>query len=238
MRRVICWYLAGLGMATPVQADQHLMVADNGTVECAVSQRDLTRLALINDAFASVSKVGTGQPYNDFSVQHEPVRGDLYLSIPELYAPRSVSFFATTAKGFTYKFLCRIIAIGAEQVFLTNPAIAEAKAAKWERQTPEQATVVRLMQAMYARQVIEGYRLIQPPGGAQRRGDLRLRVASLYEGASLAGRVVEIRNTGRETVPLAESLLASPHALAVAYGREALGPGETTLGYLVEKRGQ
>lgn len=237
MRQFFCGILlCGMTFTGPARADQHLMVADNGTIACQVSQRDLTRLSLINDAFASVSKVATGQPYNDFSVQHEPVRGDLYLSIPELYAPRTVSFFATTRKGFTYKFQCRIAPIGAEQIFLTNPAIATARAAQWERQTPEKTTAVRLVEAMYGNQVIEGYRLTQPPGGSRRLGDLRVRVASLYEGAGLAGKVIEIRNTGAQTVTLTEGLFASRAAIAVAFGRDALEPGAATLAWLVERR--
>lgn len=239
MRQALLGIVAGgVGLAGTALADQHLMVADNGSVECAVSQRDLTRLALIGDAFASVSKVGTGQPYNDFSLQHEPVRGDLYLSVPELYAPRTVSFFATTRNGYTYKFQCQVKPIGAEQIFLTNPAIGQAKAARWERQSPERETAVRLIQAMYGNGTVEGYQIRHPSGGTERFGGLRLRVTSLYEGAALTGRVIEIRNVGREAFTLSESLFASSRSVAVALGQEQLGPGERTVAWLVERRGQ
>ncbi len=237
MRARLLGSLIGLVLPGAATADQHLMVADNGTVACRVSERDLTRLALIGDSFASVSKVGTGQPYNDFSIQHEPVRGDLYLSVPELYAPRSLSFFATTTKGYTYKFQCTIAAVGAEQIFLTNPAISEAAASRWERQTPEQATAIRLIQAMYADQLVEGYRIRQPAGGTRRLGNLRVRVASFYEGAALQGQVIAVHNVGRAPATVAEHMFGSERAVAVAIGQPELGPGEATTVWLVERAG-
>jgi conjugal transfer pilus assembly protein TraK len=47
---------------------------------------ELTRFALIGDQFASVSKISSGYPYNDFALTHEPVRGDIYISVSETYA--------------------------------------------------------------------------------------------------------------------------------------------------------
>jgi hypothetical protein len=73
-----------------------------------VSARELTRFALVDDQFASVSKISTGTPYNDFAVTNEPLRGDIYVSVPETFAARSISFFATTKKGFVYKVSCQV----------------------------------------------------------------------------------------------------------------------------------
>ena len=92
-----------------------------------------------------VSKISTGTPYNDFAVTNEPVRGDIYVSVPETYAARAISFFATTKKGFVYKVACRVEQIPATQVFVTNPAIAKIQAADWESQTPIETSAVRLI---------------------------------------------------------------------------------------------
>lgn len=43
--------------AAPAHADQSLTVADNASVECVASQTDATRISLVGDAFASVSKM-------------------------------------------------------------------------------------------------------------------------------------------------------------------------------------
>jgi len=108
-------------------ADQFKQAADGASIECAVSARELTRFALIDDQFASVSKISTGTPYNDFAVTNEPLRGDIYVSVPETYAARSISFFATTKKGFVYKVSCQVEPVPAVQVFITNPAIAKRR---------------------------------------------------------------------------------------------------------------
>ena len=84
-------------------ADQFKQAADGAGIECSVSARELTRFALIDDQFASVSKISTGTPYNDFAVTNEPLRGDIYISVPETFAAGSISFFATTRKGYVYK---------------------------------------------------------------------------------------------------------------------------------------
>ena len=68
---------------TPAHAaDQFKQAADGAGLECSVSARELTRFALVDDQFASVSKISTGTPYNDFAVTNEPVRGDIYVSLP------------------------------------------------------------------------------------------------------------------------------------------------------------
>ena len=54
--------------ATPASADQYRQAADNAQVDCVISNHELTRISLIGDAFASVSKITTGYPYNDFTV--------------------------------------------------------------------------------------------------------------------------------------------------------------------------
>jgi len=71
--------LSLLAAASRLHADQYKQTADGGAIECIVSKRELTRVSLIGDQFASVSKISTGYPYNDFAVTNEPVRGDIYL---------------------------------------------------------------------------------------------------------------------------------------------------------------
>ncbi|MGO4862069.1 TraK domain-containing protein, partial [Campylobacter jejuni] len=73
--------------------------------------------------------INTGNPNDDFSVVNEPVRGDIYLSVPDGYARTMLSFFATSKRGYVYKFACRITGNEAAQVFLSNPAIEKAEAA-------------------------------------------------------------------------------------------------------------
>jgi conjugal transfer pilus assembly protein TraK len=97
----------GLASAAPAYADQTLLVADNGTVHCEASAKDLTRISLKDDQFASVSKVQAANPADDFQVVNEPLRGDIYLSVANGFSKPTI-FFGTTRKGFVYKFICAV----------------------------------------------------------------------------------------------------------------------------------
>src|SRR3546814_20078745 len=94
--------------STIAYADETVMVEDNSLVACVASEKDLTRISLIGDEFASVSKVQPTNPLDDFSVVNEPTRGDIYLSVPEGFRLKVLSFFRTTKKGYVYKFGCPI----------------------------------------------------------------------------------------------------------------------------------
>lgn len=230
---------SALAFACPaLAADQFKQAADGSSIECAVSARELTRFALIDDQFASVSKISSGTPYNDFAVTNEPLRGDIYVSVPETFAARSISFFATTRKGFVYKVACRIEQIPAVQVFITNPAIARNMAADWEKETPLTASAVRLIQAMADDRSVEGFEVRQLAAPPAHVGDLEVQLIADYRGSSLAGKVIRIANRGKENVTLAERDLAPAGALAVAIVSPVLAPGMTTTAFVVGANGE
>jgi conjugal transfer pilus assembly protein TraK len=228
-----------LGGACPtLAADQFRQAADGSSIDCAVSARELTRFALVDDQFASVSKISSGTPYNDFAVTNEPLRGDIYVSVPETFAARAISFFATTRKGFVYKIACRIEPIPAVQVFITNPAIARNMAADWEKETPLTASAVRLIQAMADDRSVEGFEVRQVAASPARVGDLEVQLIADYRGSSLAGKVIRIANRGKANVKLAERDLAPAGALAVAIVSSVLAPGMSTTAFVVGANGE
>ncbi len=230
---------AALALACPsVAADQFRQAADGSSIECAVSARELTRFALIDDQFASVSKISSGTPYNDFAVTNEPLRGDIYVSVPETFAARSISFFATTRKGFVYKVACRIEPIPAVQIFITNPAIARNVAADWEKETPLTASAVRLIQAMADDRSVAGFEVRQVAASPARVGDLEVQLIADYRGSSLAGKVIRIANRGNDNVTLAERDVAPAGALAVAIVSPVLAPGMSTTAFVVGANGE
>lgn len=236
-KRLAC--ASALAFACPaLAADQFKQAADGSSIECAVSARELTRFALIDDQFASVSKISSGTPYNDFAVTNEPLRGDIYVSVPETFAARSISFFATTRKGFVYKVACRIEQIPAVQVFITNPAIARNMAADWEKETPLTASAVRLIQAMADDRSVEGFEVRQLAAPPARVGDLEVQLIADYRGSSLAGKVIRIANRGKANVTLAERDLAPAGALAVAIVSPVLAPGMSTTAFVVGGNGE
>ena len=223
---------------TPAHAaDQFKQAADGAGLECSVSARELTRFALVDDQFASVSKISTGTPYNDFAVTNEPVRGDIYVSVPETYAARSISFFATTKKGFVYKIACRVEQIPAAQIFVTNPAIAKNRAADWENQTPLETSAVRLIQAMANDRTVDGFEVRQSTAIPARVGDLEIQLIADYRGSALAGKVIRLANRGRKPLTLAEADLASSQTLAISIAQPTLKSGESTVAFIVGSNG-
>lgn len=229
---------AMLVVAHPALADQFKQAADGGTIGCALSAKELTRFSLVGDQFASVSKISSGYPYNDFAVSNEPVRGDIYVSVPETYAANRISFFATTKKGFVYKLSCSVDPIEAAQVFIANPGIAKNDAARWEQRTPVQQSAVRLIQAMAGDASLDGFEVRQAAQALVRTGDVELQLIAEYRGAALAGKVVRLSNRGARPVTLAEHDLAPADTLAVAVLEPTLAPGQATTAYLVGANGE
>jgi len=240
--RAIGVTLLAVGVAmvasSPARADQTVMASDGSRVDCAASARDLTRISLVEDQFASVSKVSTGNTVDDFTVVNEPVRGDIYLSVPDGYTRPSLSFFATSKRGYVYKLVCRIAGDEAVQVFISNPAIAQERTVVAAHVPPEpREAAAELVQAMYAQEIIDGYQMRQAVRSPVTVGSLRVQMIAEYRGSQLSGRVLRIENRGGEAVTLDASTVAPASAVAVSVAQPNLGPGQVTTAYLVMRTG-
>lgn len=227
--------VGSLLLAAPAYADETITATDNGEVRCTVSAKDLTRISLQDDQFAAVSKVETGNPQEDFSVVHEPTRGDIYLSIPDGYARDTVSFFGTTRKGFVYKFACRLGGAQANQVFIANRAVTD-------RQSPAMAMssdvsldehAVGLVRAMFEARQVAGYRIEDAPRAPVNVGALKVQLVTEYLSPTLTGKVLRVQNTGGEAITLDEALIAGSGAVAVSIANPSLQPGQATAAYVV-----
>lgn len=227
-----------LAICSPLHADQYKQTADGGAVDCIVSKRELSRVSLIGDQFASVSKISSGYPYNDFAVTNEPLRGDIYLSVPDTYAAATISFFATTKKGFVYKFICRAEPVDAQQIFISNPALAKTDAADWEAETSRDEAAVRLIQAMANNQTVPGFSIRQALSPPTRVGDLEVQLVAEYRGSSLLGKVLRLTNKGKDALDIAEGDIAPRYSIAVSISASTLQPGTSTAAYLVAANGE
>lgn len=232
--------VAALVVAVPAWADQTVMASDSSRVDCTASARDLTRISLVEDEFASVSKISTGNTGDDFSVVNEPVRGDIYLSVPDGFARPALSFFATSKRGYVYKFVCRIDGEQAVQVFISNPAIAKELAAEEKLAPPRgpQDAAIELVQAMYAGAIVDGYEMRQRSLTPVNVGPLKVQLVAEYRGADLSGRVFRIENKSDQAVELTEAMVAPANALAVSVAEKTLPPGRVTTAYLVTQTGR
>lgn len=223
--------------AGPALADEYKQAVDNGQVACTLSSRELTRVALVGDAFASVSKITSGSPLEDFTVTNEPVRGDIYLSVPPGFVGPRVSFFATSKKGFVYKFACGLGGADATQVFVTNPAIGVEKSADEGPALSPRDAATRLIQAMAVSAVPDGYHVKQPVSAAVRVGELTVRLIGEYRGARLTGKTLRIDNRGAKPVLVRSADLAPAGTLAVSILDPDLASGEATTAYVVGPAG-
>ncbi|NNM77676.1 type-F conjugative transfer system secretin TraK [Sphingomonas sp. ID1715] len=230
---------AAIAMAAgPALADEFVQAVDNGQVACTLSSRELTRISLIGDAFANVSKITSGSPLEDFTVTNEPIRGDIYLSVPLGFAGTRVSFFATSKKGFVYKFACGLGGAEATQVFVTNPAVATEKSSDAQTKLSRRDQAVRLIQAMASSATPDGYQVRQPAAASVRIGELTLRLVSEYRGAGLVGKTFRIDNRGTKPVTVAAEQIAPSGTLAASITVPELKTGEATTAYVVGQVGE
>jgi len=235
--RMTGFSLVGLAMllvSAPAHADESILAVDNGEVRCTASQRDLTRISLKDDQFVAVSKVETGNPLEEFSLVHEPTRGDIYISVPEGYLRPNVSFFGTTQKGFVYKFTCRVEGDEARQVFVANADVEHPQSPA--TQFPSQASVneraVGLVKAMFEQRRVEGFEISDVARAPVNVGAMKVQLITQYQSPTMAGRVLRIENTGSEAITLTEELVAQG-AIAVSISNRNLQPGEATAAYVV-----
>ena len=223
------------GIAEPALADQNVLAADNGTVRCDASLKDLTRITLKDDQFASVSKIQTGSAAEDFQVVNEPLRGDIYLSVGSGFSRPSISFFGTTKKGFVYKFVCAVAGSEAKQVFVAN-ADSEHPAAvgeRWPVGLSDHEGAARLISAMYVQKPVEGFDITWRPLAPVNVGSLKVQLVGQYSGWSLTGKLLKLANTGNKPVTLSEDQVAPADALAVSLAQSRLEVGQETTAFVI-----
>ena len=237
-QRALGMTLIGMGLlagAQPAFADQNLLVADNGTVHCDASLKDLTRVSLKDDQFASVSKVQTGNPAEDFQVVNEPLRGDIYLSVAAGFARPTISFFGTTRKGYVYKFLCTVAGTEAKQIFVANADVEQPKpvGAQWPASLSMQETAARLIAAMYGQQPVEGYDISWRALAPVNVGSIKVQFIGQYAGPSLTGKLLKLTNGSSTPVMLHEAMVGPVDAVAISITNARLEPGQETTAFVV-----
>lgn len=245
-----CWPNRGLHFAlvaaasvfasSPAQADENILAVDNGEVRCRASKADLTRIALKDDRFVSVSRVQTGLEGQDFSIVHEPTRGDIYISVPEAYSKPNISFFGTTQKGFVYKFDCQVGGDAAVQVFVANADIENPvpPAEMLQADLSLEDRAVGLVRAMFEQRSVTGFQINDAPRAPVNVGDLRVQLVSEYRSPTMTGKVLRIENTGSSPLVLREELIAGDGAIAVTISNPNLASGQATAAYVVVPAGR
>ena len=160
--------------------------------------------------------------------------------MPDGFARPALSFFATSKRGYVYKFVCRVDGDQAVQVFISNPAIANQRAAeeKPAASRGRQDAAIELVQAMYSGAIVDGYEMRQRSLTPVNVGPLKVQLVAEYRGAELSGKVLRIENKSDRPIELSEAMVAPASALAVSVTEKVLPPGKATTAYLVSQTGR
>ena len=200
-RRCLSVLLACLALASgEALAMQRLTATDHAVLEAEVSATAVSRIALDQDRIARIVR-----PPGGFAIEHDAVRGDLYLRPLGPEPPQTATLFLGTERGFTYQLTLTVTDRAAAQVLIRNPDAATAAEDTPAPGDARIAALVALIQAVAAR---------TPPAGVTVEG---------ATGARHAGHpVLEIWRARRFT---ARVLALPPNAPtdAAALGTEA-GP--------------
>ena len=229
----------GFGLVpAPAFADQVVEAGDNARIDCTVAAQELTRVSLVDDQFASVSKTEAGDPRDDFSVVNEPTRGDIYISVPAGFRPKALSFFGTSKKGFVYKFACKVEKTEAQQIFVANHAAqqkveASAPPADSDEAPDNDEVAVRLIQGMAGQKAVPGFHMTRSALAPVKSGSLSVQLIAEYKGLDLTGRVIRIENLSEKAVDLSEGAIAPAGAVAVNISTTKLAPHAATGAYVV-----
>ena len=120
-RRFHTALLAALALASgEALAMQVLTATDHAEVEAEVSSHAVSRIALADDRIARIVR-----PPGGFALEHDAVRGDLYLRPLGPETPQTATLFLGTERGFTYQLTLTLADRDAAQVLIRNPDAAE-----------------------------------------------------------------------------------------------------------------
>jgi conjugal transfer pilus assembly protein TraK len=234
MKKSILLAFLAVGLASPVWAEQRYPVSDNGEVSCQLSLRDITRISAVGDAFVTDIKRSASNSSAEYSVANEESRGDLYLSFPDGANVTRVSFFAITRKNFVYKFDCAVQDVPAQQIFIENALAAEdtekpAVESGWER-------LLAIGTAMAEGRPYPGFVVSAVPMEPRFFGGLKLQVRTVYEGADLVGKIVDISNISKSAVVLREEELKPPGTVWFSVSAMQIEPGQSVVEYVLTRK--
>jgi conjugal transfer pilus assembly protein TraK len=137
-------------------------------------------------------------PAEDFKIVNEPVRGDIYISVPDGFTKPTSRSSARPARASSTSSCARCAGTTPSRCSSANTAIKPKRARDWEVRSSPEDTAVRLAQAMYRSETIEGFEIRQSVLEPVMVGKLEVQQVGEYRGADLKGLILKVRNTGRE----------------------------------------
>lgn len=239
MKRVLCGLaIVATLAASPALATQTKQVTDNSEVQVTLSSVELSRITAPGDRIRQIN-FDAGL----FAYKNDEQTGDIWLQVqagkadPKRNVPPA-SFYVITEKGFTYKLLATFKSVPSEQIVLMNPmAIGQKAADQWERKSPYQEAVIRLIQAMVNGDIVRGYDTAFEEKVIE-RGDLRVVSVGTYTGSNLEGEEFFVQNTTSTPMRIDVKAFQRRRIAAVYVEHTDIAPGASTRVWVVARRGE
>ena len=232
--------LIAVWAAGQAQALQIIEAVDHAELTAEVSSTEVNRIALDGDRVARV----IGSP-GGFTVEHDPVRGDLYLypglgvggPIPALAPVARVSEFTLylgTERGYTYRLSLTVAERDSAQILIRNAATAGSGSAELaaDGYPNELAALIR---AVARREPVPGYVIVPAPNvmDPPSAGSL----VEMWRGPRYTARVLRTPADGADDAS-ALADLQGPRVAAAWLSPAGRGPDGERLAVVVEDRGE
>ena len=233
--------LIHMGSSSTAWALQVLEASDHAELTAEISATDVNRIALDGDRVSRVIQSPGG-----FTVEHDPVRGDLYLH-PDAAAvlepapgnwpapagaPAPVTLYVGTEQGFTYRLSLSAVSRDSAQILIRNAAIAAGSIDRTRTVSGDgRGELVSLILSVARREPFPGYVMIpalesmtHSEGGS---------VVEVWRGPRFTARVLRTTARGVED---AEQLArrSGAHVVAAWMSAPGLGPNGERIAVLVE----
>ena len=191
-----------MGSSAAARALQVLEASDHAELVAEISDSAVNRIALDGDRISRVI-----QSPGSFRVEHDPVRGDLYLypdaismsGLEPDYFPAPAraaapeTLYLGTEQGFTYRLSLSAVSRDSAQILIRNPAAASAPVDRTAAaDNDRRGELVSLILAVARRHPLPGY--VVAPAGVPDMGSERDSVVELWRGSRFTARVSRTRS--------------------------------------------
>ena len=219
-RTSLVWLLAAAQLAVaqfvaaPAAALQVIEATDHAELTAEVSSSEVSRIALEGDRIARVVQSG-----GVYTLEHDPVRGDLYLypgaagaaaglGAPSLRAQAPLTLYLGTEKGLTYRLTLTPVARDSAQILIRNRTVSGADpVVSVASGSGRESAVVALIGAVARREPRPGYTVVaanvaetggtgaEPaPNGGEWTGGIRQ--IETWRGPWLTAQVLQVPHDG------------------------------------------
>lgn len=214
------WLIAAAQFAVaPAAALQILEAADHAELSAEVSSSQVNRIAVEGDRIARVV-----QSAGRFTLEHDPVHGDLYLypgerSAAAVVAQGPVTLYLGTEKGLTYRLTLNAVKRESAQILIRNVAVAGAKTVPaMAHGTGRENEIVALIGAVARREPLPGYAVVAAPdideSAANDHDPARnVSLIEIWRGPRFTARILEVSGAD----------IQDASALAAEHGPRVIG---------------